>query len=220
MRGVSAGVLTTTVIGLVFVWLHSGEQIPPLRVSNVEPILHWIDQNFGMSVGVFAVVLILYLGSLWRLRYALDADRSLEEVAQAEQLVDVWTSLFFGVGVIWTAIGMRSALIHALGDPTGIGGADASAVLERMVEGGILLALSTTIFGGIGGYLMRVVKVMTLGSVLKRYYHRAARSESRDIEATLHAIREQLECLVNNSNVIGDANHVQPPMGDRRGTPA
>lgn len=219
MRGVTAGVLTTTVIGLLFVSFHSGEQLPPLRALDVKPVLHWIDQNFGLSVGVFAVVLILYLRSLRRLRHALDANRKLEEVAQAEQLVDVWTSLFFGVGVIWTAIGMRSALIHALGDPAGIGGADASAVLERMVEGGILLALSTTIFGGIGGYLMRVIKVMTLGSVLKRYYHRAARSESHNVEVTLHAIREQLECLVNNSNAMGVTNHVQSSMGDRRSTP-
>ena len=41
--------------------------------------------------------------------------------------------------------------------------------------GGILLALSTTIFGGIGGYLMRVYKSVTLGPQLQQRYNAAAR---------------------------------------------
>ena len=40
-------------------------------------------------------------------------------------------------------------------------------MLERMIDGGILLALSTTIFGGVGGYMMRVYKAVTLGARLQ-----------------------------------------------------
>ena len=36
-------------------------------------------------------------------------------MVQLDHLTDIWTTLFFGTGVIWTAIGMRSALIFALG---------------------------------------------------------------------------------------------------------
>ena len=70
---------------------------------------------------------------------------------QLDHLTDIWTTLFFGTGDIWTAIGMRSALIFALGDRDVALQDGAFAMLERMIDGGILLALSTTIFGGIGG---------------------------------------------------------------------
>ena len=73
------------------------------------------------------------------LRDALAEGAPARELAQAEQLVDVWTSLFFGVGVIWTAIGMRAALLEAIGP--GSAGGDWAAMLARLVDGGILLSL-------------------------------------------------------------------------------
>jgi len=58
-------------------------------------------------------------------------------------------TLFFGVGVVWTAIGMRSALLSALGglDQSAAAELGAFEILRRLVDGGILLALSTTIVG-------------------------------------------------------------------------
>ena len=114
----------------------------------------------------------------------------MQDVGQADHLSDVWTSVFFGVGVIWTAIGMRGALVQALaGDADPGGGVE---VLERMVDGGILLALSTTIFGGVGGYLMRVWKTLTVGSELKRYYEREQRRDLTAIRISLSAIERRL----------------------------
>jgi len=104
----------------------------------------------------------------------------------------MWTTLFFGTGVIWTAIGMRSALIFALGDPDSTIQAGAFAVLQRMVDGGILLALSTTIFGGIGGYLMRVHKSISLGTLLQQRYDRAARVDTSSMRESLQRIEQHL----------------------------
>ncbi len=80
--------------------------------------------------------------------------------------------MFFGVGVIWTAVGMESALVQAL-DGVGHGpeaaGLSASGLLERLVNGGLLLALSTTIFGGVFGYLFRLLKVVLLGRAWDKF---------------------------------------------------
>jgi hypothetical protein len=87
---------------------------------------------------------------------------------------------------------MRSALIFALGDPESTVQQGAFAILKRMVDGGILLALSTTIFGGIGGYLMRVYKAMALGSALQSHYDRAARVDTSRMRSSLQRIEQHL----------------------------
>jgi hypothetical protein len=87
---------------------------------------------------------------------------------------------------------MRSALIFALGDRDVALQAGAFAMLERMIDGGILLALSTTIFGGIGGYLMRVYKTVTLGSRLQQRYDTAARADTSEMRESLHRIERHL----------------------------
>ncbi len=62
-----------------------------------------------------------------------------------------------------------------------------------MVNGGILLALSTTIFGGIGGYMMRVYKAVTLGALLQRHYDRAARVDTSSMRDSLQRIERHLK---------------------------
>ncbi len=116
-------------------------------------------------------------------------------MAQAEHLSDIWISLFFGVGVIWTAVGMRGALLYALGDPGETLADGAFAVLQRMVDGGILTALSTTIFGGAVGYGLRVVKMLVAGADLKRYYERARREPDVAMRASLDAIERRVADL-------------------------
>ena len=127
---------------------------------------------------------------------------------QLDHLTDIWTTLFFGTGVIWTAIGMRGALIYALGDPDATIQQGAFAILERMVSGGILLALSTTIFGGIGGYLMRVYKALTLGSLLQRHYDGAARADTSEMRQSLYRIEQHLQsrdAAADRTRTHGDA---------------
>lgn len=155
--------------------------------------LAWVYDNLGSSLPVFALLLVAWFATLGRLRDSLAGEKPIERIVQLDHLADTWTTLFFGTGVIWTAIGMRSALIFALGEPDVTVEAGAFAVLERLVEGGILLALSTTIFGGIGGYLMRVYKSVTLGAELQQRYDRAARVDTSSMKDALHRIESRLD---------------------------
>lgn len=218
VQGLAAGAIGTSMMGVALVYvLHvqgiihvSWLQVPPIR-----DVLSWVYDNLGLSIPVFALVLALFMRSLAELRRRLDASSPPDEVAQVDHLTDIWTSLFFGIGVIWTAIGMRGALIYALGDPAATAQAGAFAVLQRMVDGGILLALSTTIFGGIGGYLMRVFKTVAVGAALSRYYDQAARSQGTEIHATLTAIEGHLHALVNTRMTAKEMNYGSTALGPR-----
>ena len=156
----------------------------------------WVYANLGSSIPVFATLLLAFFVTLHRLERLLEiddpAERPIERIVQLDHLADIWTTLFFGTGVIWTAIGMRSALIFALGDRELAVSQGAFAMLERMIDGGILLALSTTIFGGVGGYLMRVYKTITLGSELQQRYDKAARADTSEMRESLHRIEKHL----------------------------
>ena len=162
------------------------------QLPDVSPWLEWAYANLGMSIPVFAGILLVYFISLRKLRLRLDRERPIDEIVQLDHLTDMWTTLFFGTGVIWTAIGMRSALIFALGDPDATIQQGAFAVLQKMVDGGILLALSTTIFGGVGGYLMRVHKSISLGTLLQQRYDRAARVDTSSMRESLERIEQHL----------------------------
>ena len=165
----------------------NADPLPDLR-----PWLDWAYANLGSSIPVFAALLIAFFFSLARLRSYLTEGRPVNEIIQLDHLTDIWTTLFFGTGVIWTAIGMRSALLYALGEPDATIQAGAFAVLKRLVDGGILLALSTTIFGGMGGYVMRVYKSMALGAELQEQYDRAARMDTARMRESLQRIEAHL----------------------------
>ncbi len=152
------------------------------------------QEHLQGSILPFAVVLLAYLVQLHRLENLLGtAEPPIAQVARREQLLDLCANLFFGIGVIWTAIGMRDALLHSLGDPAASASAGAFTVLQRLVDGGILLALSTTIVGGIGGYLMRTLKSVLLGQQLTACYLQESRRPAADTLASLHRIEQLLE---------------------------
>jgi hypothetical protein len=202
-EGRSAGFLEGLTIGMFGSAVGAGALLYVLRRSDfvsfsighlpdVSPWLDWAYANLGMSIPVFAAIAIAYLINLRRLRSRLEDNRPIDEIVQLDHMTDTWTTLFFGTGVIWTAIGMRSALIFALGDPDATIEQGAFAVLQKMVDGGILLALSTTIFGGVGGYLMRVYKSIALGTQLQQQYDRAARIDTSSMRETLQRIERHL----------------------------
>ena len=195
IQGLSAGMLGSLIgAGSVLYVLSRGRLVTFSDGILPDPAgwLSWVYDNLGSSLPVFAVLLLVYSITLGRLRKQLREDRPIEDIVQLDQLTDTWTTLFFGTGVIWTAIGMRSALIFALGDPDETVQEGAFAVLKRLVDGGILLALSTTIFGGIGGYLMRVYKSISLGAQLQQRYDRAARVDTSSMKDALYRIEEHL----------------------------
>jgi len=196
LQGLTAGAVGSLIGGSALLYLLSRSDIVTFSDDRLPSLSHWLEWayvNLGSSIPVFALLLLAFFFTMNRLRLLLESERPVNQVVQLDHLTDIWTTLFFGTGVIWTAIGMRSALIYALGDPGATTEQGASAILERMVNGGILLALSTTIFGGIGGYMMRVYKAVTLGVLLQRHYDRAARVDTSSMSDSLHRIERHLK---------------------------
>ena len=160
-------------------------------ITWIEGLWRVVSDNLRGSVFPFAILSLVYVRELASLRRQVNSARPcLEDVVRGEQIIDLCASLFFGVGVIWTAIGMRDALIQALG-VTGVDGG-AFDVLQRMVDGGILLALSTTIVGGVGGYLMRAVKSVLVGQRLNQVYTHASQAPLVQGLASLQRIEASL----------------------------
>ena len=198
--GFFTGALGVFIIGTTLLYMLNMSEvvaISVLEVPSIQRVLSWTYENLRLSVIPFCLTFLLYTGSLLRLkRFLRNPNISVEKIAQMDHLVDIWINLFFGIGVIWTAIGMRGALVQALAGPAGGSAGGGVAVLERMVDGGILLALSTTIFGGVGGYLMRVWKALVVGAALKRFYEREARRDLSAMRVSLSAIERRLNGLV------------------------
>jgi hypothetical protein len=204
--GMFLGVVLSLITGLVTLYLLNALDIiavTVIRVPGVQTLVEWTRRNLGLSVLPFGITLALYVHTLRSLARRLADNRPQDEVGQLEHLADVWTSLFFGIGVIWTAIGMRSALLFALGNPEITTQAGAFAVLSRLVDGGILTALTTTIVGGVGGYLMRVTKSSLLGTRLSRYYEAQEQRHAVRIEDLLREIRESVDTLGAGVAVAG-----------------
>ena len=194
-RGLTAGAFGSLIGGSALLYILSRSEVLIFSDDRLPSLSHWLEWayvNLGSSIPVFALLLLAFFFSLNRLRTRLEQDGPINKIVQLDHLTDIWTTLFFGTGVIWTAIGMRSALIYALGDPNATVQLGAFAILERMVSGGILLALSTTIFGGIGGYLMRVYKAITLGAELQHRYDQAARVDTANMRDSLSRIEQHL----------------------------
>lgn len=198
LSGLFLGAALSLVTGLLGLYVLMALDIVSVSVVDTPWLQHvsnWTRRNLGLSVLPFAITLGLYMHSLRALARRLDASSPANEIGQLEHLTEVWTSLFFGIGVIWTAIGMRSALLFALGDPDAAAQAGAFAILSRLVDGGILTALTTTIVGGVGGYLMRVIKSSFLGNRLSRYYEQQEQNHAARVERLLGDIRDSLSGL-------------------------
>lgn len=205
LSGMLLGVALSLLTGLIGVYLLIVLDIISVSVVDtpgLQAVSEWTRRNLGLSVLPFGITLALYVHSLRTLARRLDDNSPQNEVGQLEHLTDVWTSLFFGIGVIWTAIGMRSALLYAIGDPAVAAQSGAFAILTRLVDGGILTALTTTIVGGIGGYLMRVIKSSYLGTKLSRYYEELEQRHAARVEHLLRDIRESIGDLSTGPSAV------------------
>ncbi|UCD78127.1 MAG: hypothetical protein JSW26_22370 [Desulfobacterales bacterium] len=200
--GFITGALGILVIGAAVLYILNMSEfvaISVLKIPSVQRMLTWTYENLRLSVIPFFLTLLLYTASLIRLkRYLKDHRVSIEKIAQSEQLVDIWINLFFGIGVIWTAIGMRGALLDGIGDLNAQSAArlGAFSILQRLVDGGILLALSTTIFGAVGGYLLRLIKSLTVGTQVKAYYNSLAEQQADIVHNLLQSIDRRVGQLV------------------------
>lgn len=198
---------TGTGIVLTLVALLIAAPPDPGAVSSRLTLGAWIDANLGHSIWLFALILTVFIMNITRLNRLLEDAHDPEsrpgftEVVELDQFLDVWIHLFVGIGVIWTAVGMRSALQAALGDPGEALVDSAGSVLQKLVDGGILLALTTTIVGGVGSYLMRLGKAMTVGARLNAFYEANNR---RDMYELIEVTR-RLEAAV-----VGERRSYRP----------
>lgn len=128
-------------------------------------------RHLRWSLIPFSLLFLLYLGLMARMQHLVHADPPiLHKLTFTDRMLNAVISAFFGVGVIWTAIGMETALLHALRGVSANGAESLTAwdLLDGLVNGGLLLALSTTVFGGICGYGLRLLKIILLGSAWDR----------------------------------------------------
>jgi len=201
--GFITGALGVLLIGAALIYMLNMSEvvaISVLKIPSVQHALGWTYHNLRLSVIPFSLTAFCFAGSLMRLRRLLsDPGASADKVAQTEHLVDIWINLFFGIGVIWTAIGMRGALLEGLGDLNSQSAArlGAFSILQRLVDGGILLALSTTIFGAVGGYALRLIKSLTVGTRIKTYYNRLALQQAESVQHVLQSIDDRLRQMVS-----------------------
>lgn len=134
----------------------------------------FLYRHLRLSIVPFGCLFLLYVYLVSRIRRYLRRDETkLSELTYYDRLLNTTISTFFGVGVIWTAVGMESVLMQALngvnqGQETAVA-LSAWALLERLVNGGLLLALSTTVFGGVCGYVLRLLKIVLLGKGWDRF---------------------------------------------------
>ena len=200
--GFITGALGVLLMGAAMLYMLNMSEvvaISVLKIPSIQRVLGWTYENLRMSVIPFSLVFLCFIGSLLRLnRYLQNPAVSPDKIAQTEHLVDIWINLFFGIGVIWTAIGMRGALLEGLGDLNSQSAAQLGAfsILQRLVDGGILLALSTTIFGAVGGYALRLIKSLTVGARIKTYYNRFAKQQTESVQHVLESIDDRLSQIV------------------------
>jgi len=151
---------------------------------SLVPFLQWCYSNLGLSVIPFSAIGLAYGIYLKKFLSFLKIENpEAKAVFALEEKIDLLINIFFGVGVIWTAIGMRNALLASLGNMDAETAAQKGAfyILTQLVEGGILLSLSTTIAGGVGGYVMRLVKAWGAGSLMNAFMDRQADEQSREV---------------------------------------
>ncbi len=167
-------------------------------VDSVNLIISYL----GHSMLFFIPVFLGYCFFFARLKACLaryEADP--ENFDQAEDVrfynggMELFITLFFAIGVLFTAWGMQNALVSALGNVSKAQAGEMGAwgILKRLVDNGILVALWTTIVGGAGGYLMRLVKYIFVGKALIRYTSRVQDAERKDFFEKLTSIQSSVK---------------------------
>ena len=178
-----AVIYSATLVGGMSLVMHEGDYIADLW--------YWLADNLGSSIIAFFVVFALYLFHLLALRREVTMTQPSEtRLIVLDHRLDLLAGVCFGIGVVYTAIGLRAALLQALGglDETSARALGAFNVLQRLVDGGILLALTTTVVGGVAGYIMRVVKNFWLGGRITDFFQKQGEQLQQEVLTRLDAI--------------------------------
>ena len=172
-------------------------------------ILNLVSDYLGSSIIFFTPTLIAYIA------FFLLASKSLstyqEETDEAVNLkyytggMDLCTSLFVGIGVIYTSYGISNALVTAIANlnQEEAGRLGAWGILRKLVDNGILIALWTTIIGSAGAYFMRFFRYVFHGRALTRIAYQAQKKEKDDFFSALDAIKVHVESIDDNLHRSG-----------------
>jgi hypothetical protein len=154
---------------------------------SVHMVVTWININLGYSAPLFVVLTALGWSYVHRMKDVLvKAHTSPACIAHLEQRIDLIVALLFGVGVLYTAVGLRAALVEAIDTSSG---ESASDMLTALVNGGILSAMTSTIVGGVLGYGLRMFKLFRVGHALDAYY---AEQDEQSVERRENLLKEIL----------------------------
>ena len=166
------------------------------QFPSTSVVLNHVWSILGTSVVFFFLDLCLFFYSLAQIRKSLDK-KDVENSSYWYRMNDLSINIFLGIGVIYTAIGMQSGLMASLGNLTQETAKDIGAwgILNRMVRGGIIMALSTTIVGGVGGYIMRLLRHLTLGRLIEKARKWNRETRDKEILSVLHEIRDGINNL-------------------------
>jgi hypothetical protein len=160
-------------------------------LDQTRGMIAWLSVNLGLSAPLFAVLTIMGWNYLESLKQALNADTKAEaQIAHLEQRIDLVVALLFGVGVLYTAVGLRGALVQAIDGPSE---QSASGMLAALVNGGILSAMTSTVVGGVLGYGLRMLKLFRVGHALELYYSEQAIKSVERREDLLKEILSELK---------------------------
>ena len=162
--------------------------------KSAQGLTNWLALNLGYSAPLFCVALLFVVHSMACLLEELGKDKCCSSrTFHLEHRVDIGISLLFGIGVLFTAIGIRDALTTAIdGEAAAINGGE---VLALLVNGGILSAMTTTVVGGALGYSFRVIKVLATGEKLEKVHARMMGEGLQKQEALLQCISNQLKTI-------------------------
>jgi hypothetical protein len=173
----------------VFVYTGGGQFV---RLSNL------IYRYLGYSTLFFIPVLLGYAIFFILLKKHLtdfqskNKNETIDKIRYYTGGLDLFVTLFFAIGVLFTAWGMQNALVSTLGDlsESEAGSLGAWGILKGLVDNGILIALWTTIVGGAGGYLMRLGKYFFIVPDLNRFARIIRDADREPVLNALEAIRE------------------------------
>ena len=162
--------------------------------KSAQGLTNWLALNLGYSAPLFCVALLFVVHSMACLLEELGKDKCCSSrTFHLEHRVDIGISLLFGIGVLFTAIGIRDALTTAIdGEAAATNGGE---VLALLVNGGILSAMTTTVVGGALGYSLRVIKVLATGEKLEKVHTRMMGEGLQKQEALLQCISNQLKII-------------------------
>lgn len=163
------------------------------QANSVGMAISWLAQNLGYSLLPFSLLVTAYV-NVWRRAMRAATVRDAATAWDGAALLDAIAAATLGVGVLWTAIGMRAALQSTFGDFAAIETSQVSALslLGHLVESGIALALTTTIFGGAVGYGMQLAKSACLLPRLNRLANEEHAAIADTLSSRLVAIEHAL----------------------------